>query len=136
MNEPGSTWYKMPTTGICSDMIEGLIDYSENDCAFYDSSSTSLDEGLTVWLVPVRPVQSPAKSCSSRLTDRPTFAYPCSGLKASRSAYTQEQEDGTKRSSAHTRLIYILAILIVHLVQSHCAKVDADCYVVDRQRGE
>jgi hypothetical protein len=37
-NEPGTTWYRMPTTGICHDISCGIISPMESECYFYDST--------------------------------------------------------------------------------------------------
>jgi len=37
-NEPGTTWYRMPTTGICHDIGCGIISPMESEGFFYDSA--------------------------------------------------------------------------------------------------
>jgi hypothetical protein len=54
--EPGSPWYRMPTTAICEGIANGSIAALENECAFHDPAPTqeyTYSGGQTICLVPV-----------------------------------------------------------------------------------
>lgn len=52
-NEPGATWFRMPTIAICEGIADGSIAALENECGFYDTTPTEEYNDRTICLLPV-----------------------------------------------------------------------------------